>query len=150
MTDYQNNPSYQTCSALFSSNTSHGFNNLKKSSLINQNVYNRCSNDNFSKIPLTSFPNSYIPNDTPFLMNRYQDCDTGDSYRDLSSFDRSGCNIVQATRLSDSDENPKTSQNLDSTDLKVYPWMKKNHGCNDFGKMSKKKLTFFLNSNLRV
>lgn len=141
MTDYQNNLSYQTSSAIFSSNTSHGFNNLKSSGLVNQNVYNEYSNDNFSKNQLTYFTNPYFRNDTAYLMNRYQDCETVDGYRDLSSFDKDESNIVQTTRLSasaSSDENPKTSENLDSTDVKVYPWMKKNHGCNDYGKLEKK------------
>lgn len=132
MTDYQTNSSYHTSSANFSSN--HSLNNLKKSTLLYQNVQTECLNDNCSPIAFTNFPGPYLSNGTRYLINQYQEYD--DNYRDSSFI--LACNMTEPSRLNlsvESDDNPKISENLDSTDVKVYPWMKKNHGCNDYGMM---------------
>lgn len=139
MTDYQNNLSFHTSSANFSSNAAH---NLKKSALIQQNGF---SNDNYSQIAYSTFPSPYFSNDAQYFINQYQEYETEDCYRDSAS-SVMGCDTAEPSRLNmslSSDENPRTSENFDAADIKVYPWMKKNHGCNDYGMINKKINNFF-------
>lgn len=131
-------PTYN-CTSSSSSNKDSTYNEFNYNSLKiakNNQMYSEHYNDASYQ---ANFSNAYLTDNSNHLLNVYKDVHNLSQANNTNFLYESSSpktsKLDEKTSNKDSKQQGESldSSNEDSGDAKIYPWMKKNHGCNDYG-----------------